>query len=250
MPSLASLGGLLSPGFRNPASCLIEAGTELSSIDTIAPLVAEVNIQVTRNEAAAGTVTIEDRRGSDGKWIAADSGKFSRWSPIRISADFGTYQEVILTGYIVKLTPEYPGNPAEAKLTLEVQDEGAALNREQMRRVWGENQPMTDLAILTELVRPVGVSPHPMCGTGQSSRALSQEATPIQFLRERATANGYELMFREGEVYFGPKRLDGATQAPIMVYAGRDTNCRNFNLEDNADSPDVGVIAVRSLSDP
>ncbi len=238
MTSLASLGALLSPTFRNPASCLIEVGNNYESIDTIAPLVAEVSIQTARTEAAAGTIIIEDRRGSDGKWIAADSGLFSRWLPIRVSADFGTYQEVILTGYIVKLTPEYPGNPAESKLTLDIQDESAALNREQMRRVWGEQQPMTDLAILTELVRPAGIRPDPLSATGQSSRSLSQEATPIQFLRERATANGYEMIFREGEVYFGPKRLDGTAQSPILIYAGRATNCRTFNLEDNADSPD------------
>ena len=238
MVSLASLGALLDPGFRNPASCLIEAGSDYANIDAIAPLVAQVDIQVSRTEASAGTIVIEDRRGSDGKWVAADSGLFTRWAPIRVSADFVTHQEVILTGFIVKLTPEYPGNPAESKLTLEVQDESAALNREQMRRVWGEEQPMTDLDILRDLISTVDLSADPLCGTGQSSRALTQEATPIQFLRERATANGYELIFREGQVYFGPKRLDGTPQAPILVYAGRDTNCRTFNLEDNADSPD------------
>jgi phage protein D len=238
MVSLAALGGLLDPGFRNPASCLIEAGNDLKNIDAIAPLVASIDLQVTRTEAGAGTIVIEDRRGSDGQWIAADSGLFSRWAPIRISADFGTYQEVILFGFIVKLTPEYPGNPAESKLTLEVQDQSAALNREQMRRVWGEEQPMTDLDILRELASTVDITPNPLCGFGQSSRSLSQEATPIQFLRERAVANGYELIFTEGQVYFGPKRLDGVSQSPILLYAGRATSCRNFNLEDVADSPD------------
>ncbi len=238
MPSLASLGALLDPGFRNPASCLIEMGEDRVNIGLIAPLVASVNLQMSREEAGAGTIVIEDRRGSDGKWVAADSGLFARWAPIRVSADFGSHQEVILTGYILKLSPEYPGNPAEAKLTLEVQDEGAALSREHMRRVWGEDQPMSDLAILTDLASAVGIGPDPLSGQGQSSRPLTQEGTPIQFLRERAKANGYELIFRDGQVYFGPKRLEGAPQAPILVYAGRDTNCRNFTLGDVADLPD------------
>jgi hypothetical protein len=238
MVSLSLVGGLLDQGFRNPASCLIEIGPNRKNIDTIAPLVATVDLQLSREEAAAGTVVIEDRRSSDGQWVAADSGLFTRWAPIRISADFGTHQEVILTGYVMKLTPEYPGNAAEAKLTLEVQDEGAALGREQMRRVWGEDQAMADLEILKELVSAVDISPDPLSGHGQSSRSLSQEGTPIQFLRERAKANGYELIFRDGQVYFGPKRLDGEAQAPILVYAGKDTNCRNFSMGDTADTPD------------
>lgn len=238
MGALSALGGLLDPGFRNPASCLIEIGPERKNIDQIAPLVATVDLQTSRDEASAGTLVIEDRRGSDGKWIAADSGLFTRWAAIRISADFGTHQELILSGYVLKLTPEYPGNPAESKLTLEVQDEGAALSREQMRRVWGEDQAMSDLQILTELAGEVDISSDPLSAMGQSSRPLSQEGTPIQFLRERAKANGYELIFHDGQVYFGPKRLDGAAQAPILVYAGRDTNCRNFTLGDSADTPD------------
>ena len=207
MVSLGSLGSLLDPGFRQPASCLIEAGEDRKNIGDISALVATVDIQTGREEAWTGSIVIEDRRQEDGTWVAADSGLFSRWAPIRVIADFQTHQETILTGYIVKLTPEYPGNPAESKLTIEVQDEGAALSREQMRRVWGEEAAMTDLAILGDLAKDANISPDPASAQGQSSRALSQEGTPIQFLRERAKANAYELGFFDGQVYFGPKRL-------------------------------------------
>lgn len=234
-----SIPGLLDAGFRNPPSCLIEAGVDRRDIGAVAPLVASVDIQTSLEEAASGTIVIEDRRGSDGKWVAADSGLFGRWTPIRVSADFGAHQDVILAGYILKLTPEYPGNAAEAKLTLEVQDESAALSREQMRRVWGEDAPMSDRAILTELASAAGLDVDPLSGEGQSSRALSQEGTPIQFLRERAKANGYELIFHDGTIWFGRKRLESEPQAPILVYAGRDTNCRNFTLGDSADTPDA-----------
>ncbi|MEM7271188.1 MAG: hypothetical protein AAF401_18270 [Pseudomonadota bacterium] len=239
MPLIPDIGGLLDPGFRDPASCVIEAGPDLKNIDHIAPLVATVDLQMSREEAGAGTIVIEDRRDESGQWTAADSGLFARWAPIRISADFSTHQEVILTGFIMGLTPEYPGNPAEAKLTIEVQDEGSALSREQMRRVWGEEQPMSDLDILTELTSDVDISPDPLSAMGQSSRQLSMEGTPIQFLRERAKANGYELIFHDGSVYFGPKRLDGSPGAPILVYAGKATNCRTFNLGDLGDTPDA-----------
>jgi phage protein D len=107
-----------------------------------------------------------------------------------------------------------------------------------MRRVWGEESPMSDLDILKELVSPAGLSVDPLAATGRSSRSLSQEATPIQFLRERAKANGYELTFTDGTVWFGPKRLESAPQPTILVYAGRDTSCRNFTIGDAGDRPD------------
>ena len=239
MVGLPDLGGLLDPGFRQPASCVIEMGTARTNIGPIAALVAEVEIQTAREEAATGRIVIEDRRREDGTWTAADSGLFTRWAPIRVSADFETHRELILSGYVLRLAPDYPGNAAEAKLTIEVQDEGAALSREQMRRVWGEEAPITDLAILGELVRDADIRPDAASAQGQSSRQLSQDATPIQFLRERARANGYELIFLDGRVYFGPRRLTGTPQAPILVYAGRTTNARSFALQDMADTPDA-----------
>jgi len=234
-----SLPNLLDPGSRSPPSCLIETGVERKEIGPIAPLVASVDIQLSLDQAGAGTIVIEDRRGTDGKWIAADSGQFERWKPIRISADFGTHQELILAGFILKLAPEYPGNPAEAKLTIEVQDESAALSREHMRRKWGEGSPMSDLSILTTLASDAQLSVDTLSGQGQSSRELSQDGTPIQFLRERAKANGYELTFHDGTVWFGPKRLEGTPQPPILIFAGRETNCRSFTLGDAADTPDA-----------
>ena len=235
---MVSPGALLDPGFRQPPSCIIEVGEGFQDIGDVAALVATVDIQTSREEAWSGSIVIEDRRKEDGTWTAADSGFFTRWAPIRVAVDFQTHEEEVIRGYITDLAPEYPGNPAEAKLTIQVQDSGSALGREQMRRVWGEQAPITDLLILTELIGDLGLAPDPSSAQGQSSRALTQEGTPIQFLRERARANGFELMFDQGLVYFGPRRLDGTAQAPIMVYAGRETNCRNFSLGDRTEGPD------------
>ncbi|MEM6635163.1 MAG: hypothetical protein AAF667_04660 [Pseudomonadota bacterium] len=243
---MSLLGALLDPGFRQAASLIIEVGTAKTDIGDLAVLISSVEVQTARTEASAGQIIFDDRRREDGLWMAADASPgvggstlFARWEPIVISADFQTHTEEILRGYIVGLKPEAPQNGGEAKLTIEVQDEGAALNREQMRRVWGEDQPMTDKAILTDLISPLPVSVDPASGDGQAARALSQDATPIQFLRERALANGYEMYFREGQVYFGPLRLEGDAQSPIMVYAGTATNCLNWSVTDDAQKPDA-----------
>lgn len=235
---MSLIGAILDRGFRNPASCLIEAGSDLKNIGGLATLVTSVEINASRAEAATGSIIIEDRRLEDGQWMAADSGLFSRWAPIKVSADFQSHVEEIFRGYITQITPDYPNSPGQTTLEIQVQDESSALDREQMRTVWGEDAPISDLDILTALIEPVGLSTDFASAQGQSSRALTQDATPIQFLRERALANGYELIFFEGVVYFGPKRLTDEAQAPILIYAGRDTNCLNFNLNDESQHPD------------
>ena len=236
---MSLFAALLDPGFRQAASLLIEVGTARQGIGELAALVSAVEVQTGRIDAATGSITIDDRRREDGDWMAADSGLFKRSEPIRLSADFQTHVEEIFRGYIVELKPTMPANGGEAKLVLEIQDEGIALNREHMRRVWGEDGPISDREILSELVDPLNLDVDPACGQGQSARALSMDATPIQFLRQRAQANGYELIFSQGGVYFGPMRLEGDAQATIMVYAGSATNCLNLAISDDAQKPDA-----------
>lgn len=235
---MVSLGALLDPGFTQPASCLIEVGEDNADIGDIANLITAIEITTSRVEAATGTIVIEDRRKEDGQWAAADSGLFTRWAPIRVSADFQTHTEEIFRGFITMAKPTYPNSGGETTLELSLQDESAALDREQMRTIWGEDAPMSDLDILNQLIAPLGLSADSASGRGQSSRSLSQDATPIVFLRERAKANGYDLMFSEGQVYFGPKRLEGEAQAPILVYAGKGTNCLNLEINDDGQRPD------------
>jgi phage protein D len=233
------LDAMLDPGIRQPASCLIEVGEDLSDIGIVADLVSEVEITVSRRDAATGTIVIQDRRKEDGLWIAADSGLFAPWVPIRVSADFQTHVEEVFRGFIVQPKPIYPNWGGETTLELFVQDESAALDREQMRTLWGDSAPMSDKDILTALIAPLGLSVDGDSGEGQSSRSLVQDSTPIVFLRERASANGYDFIFSEGEVYFGPMRLEGEAQAPIMVYAGRSTNCLNLEIVDDGQRPDA-----------
>lgn len=236
MPLLSSL---LDPGFRQAASVLIEVGTERIGIGSLADMVSSVEIATSRSEASTGSITFDDRRQEDGHWMVADSGLFQRSQPIVVLADFQTHVDEIFRGYIIELKPELPQNAGEAKLVILVQDEGVALNREHMRRVWGDDAPISDLEILRELVAPLNLRIDPASSQGQSARSLSMDGTPIQFLRDRAIANGYELIFTEGRVYFGPMRLDGEAQATIMLYAGSATNCLNWAISDDAQKPDA-----------
>ncbi|MEP6019447.1 MAG: hypothetical protein ABJ251_13320 [Paracoccaceae bacterium] len=243
---MSLLTSILDPGFRQAASVVVEVGQDKKDLGEVADLISNIEIVVTRTEAATGMIQIDDRRREDGTWMAADSGLFARSMPIVIYADFQTNVEEVFRGYMVELKPELPANPGEAKLTVQLQDDGIALNREHMRRVWGEDAPMSDLTILRELVSPLNLNVDAQSAEGQSSRSLSMDGTPIQFLRDRAIANGYELIFSRGGVYFGPRRLEGEAQATIMVYAGSGTNCLNWSVSDDAQKPDVIGFEIAS----
>jgi hypothetical protein len=236
--SLDFLSNLVSPTIRQPASCVVQVGAALDGLGDVARLAKSFEIRLDRSEAGTGTLVFEDRRKEDGQWIVADSGLFTRWQPIRLSADFGTYREEIFRGYMTSLRPSYPPNGGEATFEVQVQDDGSLLDREHIRRTWGEQAPESDRTILESLISPRGFSVDSESGDGRSSRSLAQDATPIRFLRDRAKANGYELIFDQGTVYFGPPRLSGDPMPAIMIYAGPATNCLSFAVEDDAMKPD------------
>src|SRR5690606_39952912 len=99
------LDALLDRAIRQPGSCLIEVGEDFSDIGLIADLVTEVEVTTSRVEATTGTIIIEDRRKEDGQWIAADSGLFTRWAPIRVSADFHSHVEEVFRDCTVQIQP-------------------------------------------------------------------------------------------------------------------------------------------------
>jgi hypothetical protein len=235
---MSLLSGLLDGGARQPAACVVKVGQSETDLGFIARMASAIEINLDRNEAATGTMTFEDRREPDGNWTVADSGLFARWQPVKVLADFGSYSEEVFRGFIKSLKPNYPPNGGEATFEVQLQDQSALLDRDHMRRVWGERAPESDRTILETLVRPASLRVDPQSGQGRSSRSLSQDGTAIRFLRDRAKANGYELIFDEGRVYFGPPQLSGAPMPPLTLYAGRRTNCLSFSVEDDALKPD------------
>ncbi len=246
---MSLLANLLDQPIREPAACLIELSEELATPGQLNTLIKSIEIVTSRTEAAAATIIFEDRRTEDGTFMVADSELFFRWQPIRLSADFTSYAEEILRGYITGIKPNFPPSGGEVTLELSILDESVLLEREHMRRVWGAEAETSDLTILTELVSGTGISPNPDCGEGQAARSLTQDGHALTFLRERAKANGYELLFTPGTVYFGPKRLEGEAQASIMVYAGRATNCLNFGIEDDGMKPDAVTVETAPPED-
>lgn len=229
---------LFSDKLREPAECVVQVGDSGEEILDLYPFISEVLVETSRSDATTATLTFESRRDESGQWTVQDAGILTPWEPIVIEAAFGSYSEEVMRGFILKVDASYPESAGDTKVVVKCQDDSIELDREQIRKTWGDDTPTTDKAILAEIISDYGLSVDADCADGQTGITVSQDKTDIRFLRDRAKANGYELIFRDGSVYFGPMRVDAEPQDTILVYAGRDTHCISFDVNDDGHRPD------------
>lgn len=233
----------LSSKNTEPAECIIRIGDE--QISDLYPSLVEVTIDVGRSEAAEATMVFETRRDTDGLWTIQDDERIAVWESFRISAAFGDSEEEILRGYIRQVKVDYPEDSGSAKVTVIAQDESILLDREHSPTTWGDESPVSDGMIMTEILgRYQQLSPDSNNGDGLTGLRIQQAERDSQFVRARAEANGYELIFSEGSVYFGPMRLDMDPQDTIMVYAGPATNCLSFSVDEDGQLPDSVIYEI------
>lgn len=237
---------LLSGKRREPAECVITVGGR--EITDFYPLLAEASVDCSRDRAATARLRFDTRRDEQGRWTVQDAGVFAPWETFKIEAAFGSQREEIMRGYIREVAADYPQNGGDATVTVACQDDSLALDREHRRRNWGADVPATDQLILAGIAGDHGLAPDPDSGAGQTGLVLNQDATDIAFLRERAEANGYELIFREGLIYFGPMRVSDEPQQTILVYAGPDTHCLRFSTRADGHRPDRVVLQLAATS--
>jgi phage protein D len=202
------------------------------------PYLTEVTVEVSRENAATIKLIFESRRDELGNWVVQDSGILENWKMVKVNAVFGTTVEEVMRGYIKNVKSEYPEDSSGAKVTVECQDESIKLDRDHQRENWGGDVPTDDFTIMQTILGRHNLTLHPESQTGQTGLIANQDGTDIQFIKKRAEANGYELLFAEGMVYFGPMRLSGTPQDTIMVYAGTTTNCVGFSVDAKGDQPD------------
>lgn len=227
----------LSGKHREPAECVITIdGTEIAHLY---PFLTEVRVECSRAQAWSGTLRFESRRDENGVWSVQDDPALRPWKPIVIEAAFGSTVEEIVRGYIREVFADYPEDPGSTTVTVELQDDSLAMDREHVRKAWGAEVPTTDAAILLEILSKYPLIPDPENGTGLDGLTVNQNATDIRFLRARAEANGYELILDRGLLYFGPMRLEADAQETILVYAGRDTHCFRFDVRADGHQPDA-----------
>lgn len=225
--------------FRDPAQCEIKVrGSVLTELE---PFRGPVRVECSRNQASVATLTFESRRDEHGRWPVLDQRLLVPWEPVSLWAVFGARSEELLRGYVRQVRAIYPESGV-ARVVVECQDESLALDREHVRKAWGADVPTSDRIIATDIARNHRLNVDPTSGMGQSGLVLHQDGTDIRFLQSRAEANGYELLFRPGEVYFGPMRLEATAQPTILVQAGQDTHCRAITITTDGHRPDIVAV--------
>lgn len=227
---------------RDPAECVIQVSGV--AIDDLYPLLREVKVECSRDEASAATLVFETRRDERGKWAVQDREVLVPWAPIVISAAFGSRTEEIMRGYIREVRADYPQSSGEATFTVDCQDDSIALDRQHVRRTWGGDSLTNDRQILQELANKYGLRIDPETADGQVGLVLHQNSTDIRFLRTRAEANGYELLFQRGTVYFGPLRLNSTPQPSLLVYAGADSSCQKLSVKSDGHQPTSVAVDI------
>lgn len=223
--------------FREPAGCRIEVDGE--EITHLYHLVSDVTVDIARSRAATATIVFVAPVDEAGGWAVQDGGEISAGASITIEAVFGTDSEEIMRGFILQVSPSYPADRGQTRVTVTCRDETLQLDQEHNRRMWGIPAPTTDGMIVTQIASENGLTPAPENDDGMSGLVLAQNGTDIDFLRQRADENGFELHTTAGFLYFGPMQLGLEPQAAIRIYAGRLTNCLNFDVSNDAHHADT-----------
>lgn len=226
--------------FRQPATYKITVSGE--EITDLCPYLVDARVETSRSAPSVCTLTFDTIRLDDCTWMVQDAGIFEPWNEFMIEADFGGYDEEIMRGFVKTVKADTPEQMGEAKVTVTCQDETMLLDREHTRTTRSrEDEPMTDREIAEEIAGENNLSTE--AEDGLSNINLGQDGTPIQLLRDRAEANGFELYAREGTIHMKPPQLDEDPQPSILVYAGARTNCLRFSVTHDAHRPDeVGVM--------
>jgi phage protein D len=232
---------LFSSKERAPAECVVKVDGQ--EITALYPFLIELTVQTSRAEAATASLNFETRRDELGHWTVQDADILKPWAQIEIHAAFGHRTEEVMRGYIREVKLDTPQDAGAAQVRVECQDESLRLDREHRRKTWGSSTlPSSDRLLLAEILSAYGLLPDPRNAAGQDRLvSIAQDDTDIKFLKSRAEFNGYELIFREGLVYFGPRQLDADPQDTLLVYAGADTNC--LSLSAHVDGHQADAVA-------
>lgn len=218
------------------AAIKIFYGATTRELTDLYPVLLNLQVTVPRNGPGLATMEFSLMRDENGRYPVLDNEYFTRWQPITIAADFGTHTEDIITGYVIKVTPEFPEDRGSAKVTIEIQDETIAMDRESISKTWNEQdaeQLSSDRAIIEAIANKYRFTLDQDCDAGLSPRPLAQNATDFAYITERASKLGYEFRVNLGVIYFGPINLAKSVLPKIMLYAGPNTNAMEFGVDED-----------------
>ena len=229
--------------FRQPVECIITVDDEL--ITELYPFLKEVNVEMRRDTATVGTFIFETLRDNSCSWVVQDAGGdeplLTPWRKVIFKAKFDTGTEEVMRGYIKRVDVAYPQDMSSATVTVTVQDESILLDREHIRQAWSNAEnSRNDGDIVSSIAEDHQLDSDVQPGLDNVS--LQNSTKYINFIRDRARANGYEFYVREETLHFHQPELEGTPQATIRVYAGQSTNCLSFSAKYDGHRPDAVAL--------
>ena len=223
---------IFSNTLRKPAKSLVRIGAVQRLITQPHAFIKTLTVDSRRDQSTIATLQLTARRNSSRGGAVREAGLFGLDQPILIAADFGTHTEEVMRGFVRDIKARYrQPSSRPSQVTIVCQDESLRLDRKRIRRVWGGDTPTSDRHVAATILKQHGMALDPDSGAGIHHPVLHQDDTDLGFLQARAEANGYDLLFKEGQVYFGPMRPDSEPQAVIRVHGGGTAHCRYFAFQ-------------------
>ena len=170
--AMISLGALLDPGFRQPASCLIEVGEDLHR-HRHHSLTSSTQVEITTARARGGDGH-HHHRGPAQRGRPVDGRRLRPVHALGADQGFGRLPDACArrssAATSCSAKPSYPNNGGETKLELSRPGrERRARPRAHARPSGATRRRSSDKDILAALIAPLGLAVDPESGTGQSS---------------------------------------------------------------------------------
>lgn len=174
----------------------------------------EISVEESLHQPAMFTIAINNDYfpGSGEPW--QHESQFSIGKKIEVSfkssttedTEFSTEnEEKVIEGEITAIESNFTEN-AQATMIIRGYDAGHRLHRGRHNRSF---QDMTDSDIVNKIIGEVGISSGTVDSTSPAHKyVFQQNQTNMEFLRERAARNGYELFVQDGKLNFRKPKAD------------------------------------------
>ncbi|MEZ5582976.1 MAG: hypothetical protein R3F37_09620 [Candidatus Competibacteraceae bacterium] len=240
---------LLGNTRRRPVKWVVRLGSEKREDIALYSLLRTGTIFRHSNQTATASLTLEARIDDADAWsLLQGTGTVVVGDAILIEADFGLKRQEIMRGFVGNLKVKNLHRNTYLKIVFECQDESWQLQQQHVRMVWKSGSRIRDRFVVSAILEKYGLTLDDNSAWGSEHKSLEQDASDFDFLRQRAAANRYELLFNAGGVYFGPMQLH-TTPQPSITIAGAHANCGYFGAPRSQHADDIDWLTAEGELD-
>jgi hypothetical protein len=185
------------------------------------------------------------RQEEEGEWSYLDDKRFTVWKPVVIQAGFDDGLELLISGYITHVRPQFEPDSCHSILEVWGMDKSVLMDREEKLKVWANKK---DSDIASEIFSSYGFKPS-VKETGviheEAVSTIVQRETDRHFLDRLALRNGFYCYVEGKTGVFRPPKLKGKPQPALAAHFGEETTLNRFRTEVNGLVPSqVGMYQL------